>query len=681
MKTISRGQLSLFTALAAAAQLTLLPAPAAAQSVPALEPIVVTATRYARPLEDLPARVTVVTAADLRRLSIEKLDEALAYVAGVNQSRQDGAYSFSAVVSLRGLSTAQQGRTLVLVDGVPVNTTATGGVNWNRIPIESVERIEVFKGPGSSVYGGDAVGGVVNIITRRPSRPVEAAATADVGSYQTNDQRLVVGGKGPAAAPGLYWRAYGYRGNSDGYVSTPESQRTAYTIKRYYEEYGESALGGFGWAGGLAEFEYSDSRDRRGEGTRILAPEGLSRTFELETYRASAEGKVADAQWRLRACRQQELYGRLNESGVPGATYLRVNTLVDRRDYNLSGSLTSPVILSQKLTVGGEVKAGGVNGADNYQTTPATSVVDAGKMETYAAYLQDDFTPGDGWPTVLASARYDTARFYEGLYTNPTNASWVPLSGPLPAQNWSALTWRASARQRIIEPLSAYLSYSRGFRQPNLEDMVLTLQKGNKVSEANPGLRPERVDTYEAGADYTPWSGIKLSPSVFYSRGKDFIYSVNTGATVNIGGNKPVYQSQNVTSVDIYGAEAEVSCTEGPATLSASYTYNHSRINSFDKNPGLVGNAWLRPLSMKPESPWAGAFLGSTPPLHGATRADSITMTPTPRPSAPIPPWPSKSRGGWEAAFRPPWAWRMRSTKDTRKARRTWPPAAPARPP
>ena len=123
--------------------------------------------------------------------------------------------------------------------------------------------------------------------------------------------------------------------------------------------------------------------------------------------------------------------------------------------------------------------------------------------------LQDDASLGDGLPTILASLRYDAARFYQGSYNNPTNPSWATVSGPLPAQNWGSLTWRGSARQRLGDDLSAYLSYSQGFRQPNLEDMVETLLKGKGSTQflmlANPNLRPERVDTYELGADYTPW--------------------------------------------------------------------------------------------------------------------------------------------------------------------------------
>ena len=573
-----------------AAILAMLPTMSIAQTASKLDEIVVTATRYARPLEDLPARVTVVTAADLQRLSIEKLDEALAYVAGVTQSRQDGAYSFSSVVSLRGLSTAQQGRTLVLVDGVPVNTSATGSVNWNRIPIEIVERIEVFKGPGSSLYGGDAVGGVINIITRRPRRKAEALAVGEVASYQTDNERGMVAARSSGTASAFYLRGYGFHGHSDGYNSTPEALRTntfASYINRYYQEHGAAFLGGWDGKDSRMEFEYSNSDDLRGEGTRILAPDGLNRAFGLDTYRFSAQGKLGDTDWRLLAYQQQELYRRLSESQSTLVNYQRIDTTVDRRDYDLSGSITQPLVFGQKLTLGSDFKAGRVAGVDRYQTTPYSSLNDDGNMDTFAVYLQDDLKPWEGGPTILASLRYDTAHFYDGYYSNPI---YPTLTGSLATQNWDALTWRASARQKLAENFSAYLSYSRGFRQPSLEDMVLNLVKKSNFSQANPNLGPEKIDTYELGADYVPVQGLKFSPSLFYSRGLDFIYSINTGAIINIGGkNYPVYQSQNVAAVDIYGAEAEATYSAGPATLGASYTFNRSRISNCRQNAALNG--------------------------------------------------------------------------------------------
>jgi iron complex outermembrane receptor protein len=571
---------------------SLLPSAAAAPT-PALDELVVTATRYARPLEGLPARVTVVSAEDLRRQAAVKLDEALALVAGVSANRSNGAYSYSATVSLRGLAGNQQARTLVLVDGVPVNTAATGSVNWNRIPIELVERVEVFKGPGSSVYGGDAVGGVINVITKRPRRRLEGFAVAEAATSQTDNQRLMAGSRLRLGPGELTLRAYGYHGQSGGYNSTPEALRTnAYAsyINRYYREHGAGFLGGYDWSSGRAEFEYTDTDDIRGEGLRIRAEDGTNRRMGFTTFRAGGEGRLGEGDWRLLAYRQRDFYRRLNESQTGPTNYQRIDTTVDRRDYSVSGSVSQPLSGRQKLTAGGEFKAGRVNGVDLYQTPPNNSLNDSGKMDVYAVFLQDDWTPGDGYPAVLASLRYDAAHFYDGYYSNP---NFPALSGPIAGQDWRALTWRASARQRFSPEASAYLSYSRGFRQPSVEDMVFTMVRGSganqKVYSGNPDLGPERLDTYEVGGDFDPLEGLRFSPSLYYSRGWDFIYNVNTGR-LDAGTGKPLYQHQNVGAVDIHGAEGELRCDRGPASLRASYTFNHSRISEARQSPGLSGN-------------------------------------------------------------------------------------------
>lgn len=88
-------------------------------------------------------------------------------------------------VSIRGLAGDEQGRTLVLFDGIPINTSDEGSVNWNSIHIDNVQRIEVFKGPGSSLYGNSAMGGVINIISKRPVSPFSLNTSGSYGSLNT----------------------------------------------------------------------------------------------------------------------------------------------------------------------------------------------------------------------------------------------------------------------------------------------------------------------------------------------------------------------------------------------------------------------------------------------------------------------------------------------------------------
>ncbi len=132
---------------------------------------VVTATRSKRDIYDVPVRISVLDKEGVEEIPALSADEYLWSIPGITVSRAS-AFISASHVSLRGMG-GEAGRTLVMIDGVPVNKTDGGSVNWNAINPEDIEQIEVLKGPGSSIHGGNAMGGVINFITPTPQRPVE----------------------------------------------------------------------------------------------------------------------------------------------------------------------------------------------------------------------------------------------------------------------------------------------------------------------------------------------------------------------------------------------------------------------------------------------------------------------------------------------------------------------------
>lgn len=128
-----------------------------------LDTMVVTATRTLKDLQQVPSSVSVITAQEIEEKNAMSVQEALQYVPGVymNQAAQSG-------IQLRGFGSDD---ILVLVDGMQMNTSYNGTVNFNTLPVENIERIEVLRGAASSIYGGYAVGGVINIITKRTIPP------------------------------------------------------------------------------------------------------------------------------------------------------------------------------------------------------------------------------------------------------------------------------------------------------------------------------------------------------------------------------------------------------------------------------------------------------------------------------------------------------------------------------
>ncbi|GAB1232292.1 TonB-dependent receptor [Ferrigenium sp. UT4] len=149
-----------------------LPVTALAQDGAALPEVVVTATRSSTAAEFVPAAVTVVNAADIEHKNATRLGDALDQVPGLYL--RGGALGLSqgtqgtSSMSLRGID---QSRTLVLLDGQPLQDAGSGKVNW-RVPfVEDIERIEVVPGAFSALYGSNAIGGVINIIGKRPDHP------------------------------------------------------------------------------------------------------------------------------------------------------------------------------------------------------------------------------------------------------------------------------------------------------------------------------------------------------------------------------------------------------------------------------------------------------------------------------------------------------------------------------
>ena len=133
-----------------------------------LDDIVVTATKTKKHISNAPGSIHVVSGQDLEKRDIKTIDDAFSIIPGVFVKRTKGLMDTTSSVRLRGFNNDRY--TLILVDGQPVNDAYTGGVEWGMLPIESVEKIEVVKGPASALYGGNAMGGVINIITRTPEK-------------------------------------------------------------------------------------------------------------------------------------------------------------------------------------------------------------------------------------------------------------------------------------------------------------------------------------------------------------------------------------------------------------------------------------------------------------------------------------------------------------------------------
>ena len=151
----------------------------AVEQLAALDAVVVTATRQAQRANEVLSDISVIDAAEIRNAGpVATLNDLLSRQPGVEITRKGGVGTDSAIF-MRG---SNNNHALVLVDGMRLGSTTTGAPAWGFIPLEQVERIEIMRGSCSSLYGSDAIGGVIQIFTKRGDGPFKAFAEAGFGS-------------------------------------------------------------------------------------------------------------------------------------------------------------------------------------------------------------------------------------------------------------------------------------------------------------------------------------------------------------------------------------------------------------------------------------------------------------------------------------------------------------------
>src|SRR4249920_2991239 len=155
--------------------------PATAQEPKKLDPVIVTGTKIETPAEQVGATVTVIDGEEIETRLYPTVDEALRNVPGV-EIRRSGSFGKTTSISIRG---ANANQVQVLVDGVRVKSPTTGQADLSDISPDLIDRIEVIRGPQSTLYGADAIGGVVNIITRKGKGPISGSVEGGAGNYNT----------------------------------------------------------------------------------------------------------------------------------------------------------------------------------------------------------------------------------------------------------------------------------------------------------------------------------------------------------------------------------------------------------------------------------------------------------------------------------------------------------------
>lgn len=193
-----------------------------------LRTVVVTATRTEQPIESVNSSVSVVSAEDISDRQVTTLPEALRGVAGVDVS-QSGSMGTNSSIFIRG---AEADQSLFLVDGVEVNSATLGGFNLGNIFPENVDRVEILRGPGGALYGSEAIGGVVQVMTRKGEGPLHGTVSAGGGNTDTSANLAEVSGeKGIVAYTASlgYLTTAGYQRDNDDFSNLTSSARVDVT--------------------------------------------------------------------------------------------------------------------------------------------------------------------------------------------------------------------------------------------------------------------------------------------------------------------------------------------------------------------------------------------------------------------------------------------------------------------
>jgi outer membrane receptor protein involved in Fe transport len=454
---------------------------------------VVGASRYAQRAADAPASVTVITAADIRALGYRSLAEVLQGVRSF-YTTNDRMYRY---VGVRGFAPPGDfdTRLLVMVDGYRINDAVyDSGTIGNDFPvdIELIERIEIMRGPSSSIYGSNALLDMVNVITRRGADLNGFEVGADTGSYRTRHARvafgkrfengvdLVLSASGlDSPGPTLSFPEFSYLGGG-GIAHGTDSER-------YTRYFGKVGYGGFsliaaqnrrrkGVLAGAFGYTFDDPRNLADDNMRLV---------ELSWYRESGE-----RQYQARLFRGE--YEYLSSVRYREAPEVLSRDNATAKWWGAELKAIDTGFARHKIVAGLEYQSNFRQDQAAYDLQPYFSYLDDHRTsQRLGVYLQDEFALRRGW-IINGGVRLDKVTGQD-VNVSP----------------------RIAIIHALSEATTLKLLYGTAFRAPSVYESFYSLDGYNLP---NPSLRPERVTTWESIAEHQFSSRTRVTAVVFHYR-------------------------------------------------------------------------------------------------------------------------------------------------------------------
>lgn len=592
-----------------------------------LDQMVVTATRTEKKIIDIPASVSVITAEDIEISGATTVDQVFKKVPGVTVSRTGGLANSKPVVTMRGVKSGSD--VLVLVDGQPMVNAYSGTVNFNDIPIESIEKIEVVKGAASSIYGSNAMAGVISITTKN-SNKFHAKTSLTYGTNHTWIKKVSVGDKLDKFSYDLYYQgtdSHTYGDTASATVGSKASTGTqtasGYDIVSNTTGTGSTAIVGkkgnkiWDEDNYSGKFVYKFDEDKSLNIGFLRTKNDYRYDFNSHENWLGTTGKIDIGDGKGFTINNSTF------DGAPGGVDERIYTigykdnengftitggLTDNRSWNGGKYTTSSSDLSAytskryTLGVSKEVLLGNYDNAvigiqythdkmDKIKLSKKnfTDIMQSGQgqSDNYGIYFQNEHKFNDKF-SVIGALRYDRWSVKDGYVYDSNGLEDSPAS-----RSDSALSPKIAFNYKFDDTQSAYISWGKAFSAPSLYDMFSGTVNGStsntrnskNIVIANPGLKPQIITTTEAGwkKDFNGKTTIEVA--VFHNKIKNISYQSDTGRDINISDNANL----NGDGTSTYDVMQNISGGEGETNgIEISVTHK------FDNKISLYANATIQ---------------------------------------------------------------------------------------